>query len=135
MWNTSYLYFALTVVAVGSSVADARRLHKRECSFTWPATNGDTCATISRDWLIAEELFKAMNTGVDCSKLVPGQEYCVEWSGSLPTAPVISPTPTPTPTPPEPSSTTLVTKTSSAAPSGPAVPSPIQPGVAQNCKF
>jgi hypothetical protein len=72
MWNTLSLCFALTALAISSSVADARLLHKRDCSSTWPATDGDTCATISRDWLIDEEVFKAMNPGAACSKLVPG---------------------------------------------------------------
>jgi hypothetical protein len=130
MWKTSFFLAALTINSV---VVDARRLHKRECSYTWPATDGDTCATISRDWLIDEKLFTAMNPGIDCSKLVPGQEYCVEWNGPPPTGPVV--TPNPSSTSAKVSSTTMVTKTSSSVPDGPAAPSPIQSGFAHNCKF
>ncbi|KAF1968896.1 hypothetical protein BU23DRAFT_433319, partial [Bimuria novae-zelandiae CBS 107.79] len=103
------------------------------CSFTWPATSGDTCATMSSDWRLDEATFKAMNPGVDCSNLVPDQEYCVEWDGTLPIPP--AETSTPAPTSLVPSSTTLVTVTSSStAPGGPVIPSPIQSGVASNCQ-
>jgi hypothetical protein len=134
MLSNPYSSIAWTILALGSSSTDGRKIYKRDCSFTWPATSGDTCATMSSDWRLDEATFKAMNPGVDCSNLVPDQEYCVEWDGTLPIPP--AETSTPAPTSLVPSSTTLVTVTSSStAPGGPVIPSPIQSGVASNCEL
>jgi hypothetical protein len=134
MWSFSYSSLALAVLAVSPSFTDGRHLRKRDCEFTWPATDEDTCATMSRDWALDEASFQAMNPGVNCPKLVANKEYCVQWTGPLPTAPVVTPTPTPAPTTTKPTSTTLATTTRSAVPGGPAVPSPVQSGVAANCE-
>ncbi|KAH8692464.1 hypothetical protein GQ44DRAFT_719863 [Phaeosphaeriaceae sp. PMI808] len=121
----------LASITFNPSLANAQRLHRRECGVTWPATDGDTCTTMSRDWALDIELFRSMNPGADCAKLVPGQEYCVEWLGPKPSAPVITPITLPS----KPSSTTLATRTRfSSAPIGPVAPSPVQSGIAQNCQ-
>ncbi|KAF1360386.1 hypothetical protein EJ07DRAFT_116876, partial [Lizonia empirigonia] len=48
-----------------------------DCTITWPAIEGDTCASMARNWALKVDVFQAMNSTADCSKLVPGQEYCV----------------------------------------------------------
>ena len=123
-------HFLLTALALTSTVADARRIYRRDCKFTWPAIDGDTCSSMARDWAIDEQLFRAINPGIDCAKLDSNKEYCVEWDGPAPSPPALTSAPVPTAF----SSTTLVTKTSSTPPSGPAPPSPVQEGVAANCK-
>jgi len=128
---SSFSAILVAALALGSSVCEARRLSRRDCTITWPAIEGDTCASMARDWALEVDFFRAMNPTADCSKLVPGQEYCVDWEGTRPTAPAITSTTPPT----VPSSTTLVTKTSSAPPSGPTGPSPVQEGIAANCKL
>lgn len=133
MLSISYPTLAVTILALSPSLTDGRRIYKRDCVFTWPATDEDTCGTMSRDWLLDESVFKAMNPGIDCSKLVPGQEYCVTWDGAISIPPIVTSTSPPTST--KPSSTTLVTTTrSSSAPSGPALPSPVQSGVPSDCE-
>ncbi|KAF1362026.1 hypothetical protein EJ07DRAFT_153601 [Lizonia empirigonia] len=132
MLGSLFSSFVLVALAISPSVTDARRLQRRACNFTWPAIEGDTCATMARDWSKEEQVFKAMNPGVDCANLVVGKEYCVEWEGTLPTPPAITSAPVPSATP---SSTTLVKKKSSVPPpSRPVAPSPVQEGVAANCK-
>lgn len=138
--SSSFIMYHLrhiTVVAALFALSThARRLHRRECDFTWPATTADTCATMAADWAITEALFKAINPGVECSRsLVEGQEYCVGWVGTPPSVPTpASTTVTPRPTS-TPSRTTLATSTSTGPPSGPAPPSPVQSGITQNCQF
>lgn len=142
MLGTLFSFVLLHALALASSVADARRLHRRACTFTWPAIDGDTCATMSRDWALGAGIFQTMNPGVDCAKLEPGKEYCIEWEGALPSAPAVTSAPSATPAPvptsapviTKPSSTTLMTTTSVAPPGGPAAPSPVQEGIAANCE-
>jgi hypothetical protein len=131
MWASSFSAILLSTLALSSSVCEARRLSRRACTITWPAIDGDTCASMARDWALDVDYFRAMNPTADCSKLVHGQEYCVDWEGTKPTAPAITTTVPPT----VPSSTTLVTKTSSAPPTGPTGPSPVQEGITANCKL
>lgn len=120
MLNTPFLSFVFVALTLISSITDARRLYRRECGFTWPAIDGDTCATMAQDWAMYEDIFRAINPRVSCSQFVSGKEFCVEWVGPKPSVPVVTLAPGLT----APPSTILVTETSSARPSKPAVPSP-----------
>ena len=123
---------------LAASEATGRKLQARDCSITWPAYDGDTCATFADDWSISEAEFLSYNPGAVCSALEVGKEYCVEWTGTPPPLPE-TPKPTPTPTPvvtPTPTTLSTVTspKTTSAppaatcasTPAGVVTPSPIQ---------
>lgn len=108
----------------------AHILRPRDCSFTWRAISGDTCASMANAWSISEAQFISFNPGVDCAALVVGKEYCLEWQGTPPPLPSSqSPTSVPKPT-----STTFKTSTT-PAPTGPVAPSPTQEGLAKDCKF
>lgn len=121
---------------LATSESTSRGLHKRDCSITFPAYEGDTCVSMADSWSISEAQFLSYNPGAACSALEVGKEYCVEWSGTppaLPEPPKTSSTPTPTPT-----LTTLSTVTSArttstttvetcaSKPAGVVTPSPIQ---------
>ena len=123
---------------LASSESTGHNLQKRDCSITFPAYEGDTCASMADSWSISEAQFLSFNPGAVCSALEVGKEYCVEWSGTPPALPEptktsSTPTPTPTPTP-----TTLSTVTSTkitttapvaicaSTPAGVVTPSPIQ---------
>lgn len=90
--------FACTLL----SSIEARRLYARDCSFQWPANEGDTCASIANNWSLSEADFISYNPGVNCGALEVGKEYCVEWEGTPPNqspVPTSKPVATPTPRP------------------------------------
>jgi cell division septation protein DedD len=110
--------------------ASPLKLQARDCSLTWPAYDGDNCATFADNWSISEAQFLSFNPGAVCSALEVGKEYCIEWSGTPPPLPV-KPTPTPTPVvTPTPATTTKPTQapvaTCASTPAGVVTPSPIQ---------
>jgi hypothetical protein len=122
----------------------ATSLQRRDCKFTWPAYDGDTCSSLAEPWGITEAQFISYNPGVGCSSLVVGKEYCVEWAGALP-----SPSPTPRPTTLQTSSSTklvlhpatytawfpaITPKPSPTPTPGPTKPAPTQPNVDAKCK-
>ncbi|KAH8692484.1 hypothetical protein GQ44DRAFT_719839 [Phaeosphaeriaceae sp. PMI808] len=87
------IFIGIAALLAGSDV-QASKLYARDCSFTWPAYEGDTCETMANNWSISEAEFLSYNPGAVCSALEAGKEYCVEWSGTPPNGP---PTPTPIP--------------------------------------
>lgn len=113
-----------TAILVGN--VNARALRPRDCSFTWPAYAGDDCRSMASSWSISEAEFISFNPGVDCSNLVVGTEYCVEWAGPKPSLP---------PPPPPASTTTSAVPSTTTRPGGPEPPSPTQDGLVENCKF
>ncbi|KAF2223462.1 hypothetical protein BDZ85DRAFT_249410 [Elsinoe ampelina] len=130
------------------------------CTWKTTAGRGATCQSIASEWLISVEEFISWNpaVGVGCVDGVQtGSEYCVEWTGALPSNPTSSvssttssassttssttivrpPTTTILITSTTNSRTTLITTTlappttTSSTPSG---PSPTQPGLITACK-
>ncbi|GAP93034.1 hypothetical protein SAMD00023353_10200160 [Rosellinia necatrix] len=96
----------------------SRGIYRRDCTFSVPASSGDTCASLATYWGITEVQFKAYNPGVDCSSnLTEDTEYCIEWDGGQP----------------PPTSTTTTTTTHATTTTTPGGPSPIQSGVAADC--
>jgi hypothetical protein len=93
-----YEIFVGLVALIAESDARSLRLHARDCSFTWPAYDGDTCESMANAWSISEADFVRYNPGVNCVALEPAKDYCVEWTGAPPNGPS-NPTSTPTPTP------------------------------------
>ncbi|KAH8699391.1 hypothetical protein GQ44DRAFT_764720 [Phaeosphaeriaceae sp. PMI808] len=145
--------FIEIIALLSKSTVHARVLHARDCSFKWPAQEGDTCATFANNWSISEADFKSYNPGVNCAALEVGKEYCVEWSGTppnQPSTPVSTPTPSATSTPKVTitrTTTSAVTTRSStpgitstptsgackSTPAGVTTPSPIQTGLVCGC--
>lgn len=139
------LYILLAYL--GASCINARVLRPRDCSFTWPAKQGDTCRSLAEEWSITEAEFISFNPGAPCSSLVANTEYCVEWQGDLP----VTSQPTPTKTiqssstssrftllPPVitwefPASEWHASTTTTKPPSGPATPTPVQSGASTRC--
>ncbi|KAA8648839.1 uncharacterized protein ATNIH1004_004725 [Aspergillus tanneri] len=59
----------------------ADKLHTRQsvdCDFSVAASNGDTCQSFTRMWLVNFDKFLLLNPGIDCSSLSGGQLYCLK---------------------------------------------------------
>ena len=144
--------FILGLIALFDASVVAHVLRPRDCSFTWPAYDGDTCKSMADTWSISEAQFISYNPGVDCFALVIGKEYCVEWQGNLPfssslikpstssikiattssklltTSSTIKATSSPRTT-----ATSTIKPTSTTA-GAPVAPSPTQDGLIKDCK-
>ncbi|KAK4153834.1 hypothetical protein C8A00DRAFT_33378 [Chaetomidium leptoderma] len=119
--------FLGTLALLGTATnAAAVALHRRDCSFTWPAETGDTCQLMASSWGISLEQFIRWNAGVDCNALVVGHEYCLLWNGPEPGDTTTSTTTTSETTP---TSAPPVTTTESST-----GPSPTQDGIASDCQ-
>ena len=116
----SGIYVGLLLLAARATPAAARALYPRACSFTGPASAGDTCKTMAAGWGVSEADFVSWNPGVDCTALVAGQEYCVEWDMGSP-----------------PPVTTTAQTTTAPAPTttAPTKPSPTQEGLVSDCEI
>ncbi|KAM3432619.1 hypothetical protein MY4824_006467 [Beauveria thailandica] len=119
--------FSPTLVAAlaGANLAAAK------CSYKWRAHAGDTCDSLSSDWGVQVSDFIKWNpsVGANCSNgVTAGYEYCVEDDGAD-SNPTTAATGSPT------TLTTAITTTSST-PTQPTdgAPSPVQNGVAKDCK-
>lgn len=111
---------ALTLLLAPASQArgpsPAWPLARRDCTFTVPASEGDTCASLADFWGLDLAQFQSYNPGVSCAgTLVAGQEYCIEWDGGQ-------------------QPTTTSSTTSSATTTTSSLPSPTQPGLAADCE-
>jgi hypothetical protein len=71
------------IVLSGALSASASVLDRRDCLAFWLAEEGDTCELAASSWVLTEAEFVQINPGVSCPLLVPGKEYCVEWSGPI----------------------------------------------------
>ncbi|KAF9890423.1 hypothetical protein FE257_005828 [Aspergillus nanangensis] len=90
------------------------------CTFSAPASSGDTCASFASAWGQTVNEFRALNPGATCPNLTAGQEYCV--IGTVTDATTTTSTTTTTSKPPP----TTTTSSGSA-------PGPTQPGIPANC--
>lgn len=128
---------AAAVATIAMSRGEAA-LIRRDCVFAASAEPGDTCKTMAEDWSITESQFISYNPGANCAKLTAGQEYCVEWTGKLPspgttTTSTTTTKPTTSTTPP-PTTTTTRSTTSTTTSTTPSGPSPTQDGIVKNCE-
>ncbi|EFZ03085.1 LysM domain protein [Metarhizium robertsii] len=94
------------------------------CSFSTPASNGDTCDSFCKSWGLDMAKLKSLNPGIQCPDLVVGQNYCV--IGSVSTEPD-------TTTQSSTSGRTTTTKSTSTLTTSSSQNSPTQPGLAPNC--
>ncbi|GIJ90277.1 hypothetical protein Asppvi_009231 [Aspergillus pseudoviridinutans] len=90
------------------------------CNFSAAANNGDTCQSFTSAWGQTVKIFEALNPGVSCPNLTPGQSYCLLGTVSN------------DPAPPTTTSTTLKTTTSTTTTSSSPY-QPTQPGLVANC--
>ena len=124
---SSTLSKAILAAAVGAASVQA------VCTYSWQASKGDTCQTLSELWGISLAQFQQYNPSAACPALTAGTSYCVEWDyGQAPTTTAAaSTTAKPTTTTPK---TTTTTTSKAPASTGPALPSPTQDGLASTCK-
>ncbi|KAL2821619.1 hypothetical protein BJX63DRAFT_378708 [Aspergillus granulosus] len=121
------------VVAVGLAPALVSALSRRavDCSFSVPASAGDTCETLAGSWGLDVEALQHLNPGITCPGLDTSKTYCVigtvtdEPGTTLTTTASSRTTTTTTAT----TTTKSATTTTTTAPSN----SPTMPGIVDNC--
>jgi hypothetical protein len=123
------------IAIIHASNCVARDLNPRDCSFTWSAIQGDTCKSMADAWSITEAQFVSFNPGVECSSLIVGVDYCVEWQGKLSSlsTSLAPPTPTQRPLTPAKFTTKFPAITPKPSTTRPAAPGPTQPNVSSKC--
>lgn len=118
----------LVVAGLAPSLVSALSPRAVDCSFSVPASAGDTCETLAATWGLDVQTLEHLNPGVACPGLDTSKTYCVIGTVTDQPGTTLTPTTSRTTTPSSMTATTTAT-TTTTAPSN----SPTMPGIVANC--